>query len=840
MAPTRLTASLLAALSLASSTIASPIESSSKRDFATTPKLAVYWGNGNAQQRLADFCRDTTIDVIPIGFVDTFPDHSGNNGYPGTNYANACGSPYWVAPDGTQTKMFTECWQIAEDIPVCQALGKKILASIGGDTAGNTISSTTSAKDFADFLWGAYGPPQDTTETLYPRPFGQNVVDGFDLDIESGGGFGYADLVTELRSKFASQSQQYYISAAPQCVVPDPQLANAIQNADFDYIFVQYYNSARCSASSLFSSGKLNTATDITFGWASWLRTYSKNKAVQLYVGLPASQSAANDASFYLSLPEVKALLEAYACSYTYRSIFGGVMLWEATYSANNQIDGKSYAQNVKELFSQLSCAPAVTTTTTSTTTTSTTTSTTTTTTTTQAPTTTTTTTTTTEAPTTTTTTTTTVASTTTTTTTFEVPTTTTSTTTSEAPSATTTTSSRNDVGPIGGTSTTTTSTTTTATTTSATITTSSGNDVGPIGGSTTTTGAVTTTTNSFDPNTSTSTTTSGNAVGPIGGATTTTTTTSAVGAPQGTSTSTTSTTVATTTTAAGTWVDWTAPSSSTSTSSVVVGPTETSETSTTTTTPFAWQDWSATGTVAPTTTTASETVAPDVTTTVFVTSYIDICPTGFTTRPYTLTTTITVTPSATVSSFVWPTETNGLPSGFTTTVTVCTQCAETTTTVTLTIPIATATAVLTQTVVPVVAVPASKTTVTGAETEIPSPSFTAITLASSVPATIVSAAKPTETVVVNNAAVPGVQGSGSDSGSSTSSSASTAIAPAATSIKPASNSGWLAPAADQNSTSSVSPAIAPYTGAAAQQQFPGTVLSVAVCMAGAVVSLFI
>ncbi|KAL2415331.1 Endochitinase A1 [Exophiala dermatitidis] len=825
MAPTRLTASLLAALSLASSTIASPIESSSKRDFATTPKLAVYWGNGNAQQRLADFCRDTTIDVIPIGFVNTFPDHSGNNGYPGTNYANACGSPYWVAPDGTQTKMFTECWQIAEDIPVCQALGKKILASIGGDTAGNTISSTTSAKDFADFLWGAYGPPQDTTETLYPRPFGQNVVDGFDLDIESGGGFGYADLVTELRSKFAGQSKQYYISAAPQCVVPDPQLANAIQNADFDYIFVQYYNSARCSASSLFSSGKLNTATDITFGWANWLRTYSKNKAVQLYVGLPASQSAANDASFYLSLPEVKALLEAYACSYTYRSIFGGVMLWEATYSANNQINGKSYAQNVKELFSQLSCAPAVTTTTTSTTTTSTTTSTTTTTTTTQAP-------------TTTTTTTTTVASTTTTTTTYEVPTTTTSTTTSEAPSATTTTSSRNDVGPIGGTSSTTTSTTPTATTTSATTTTSSGNDVGPIGGSTTTTGAVTTTTTSFDPNTSTSTTTSGNAVGPVGGATTTTTTTSAVGAPQGTSTSTTSTTVATTATPAGTWVDWTVGSSSTSTSSVVVGPTETSETSTTTTTPFAWQDWSATVTVAPTTTTASETVAPDVTTTVFVTSYVDICPTGFTTRPYTLTTTITVTPSATVSSFVWPTETNGLPSGFTTTVTVCTQCAETTTTVTLTIPIATATAVLTQTVVPVVAVPASKTTVTGVETEIPSPSFTAITLASSVPATIVSAAKPTETVVVNNAAVPGVQGSGS--GSSSSSSASTAIAPAATSIKPASNSGWLAPAAGQNSTSSVSPAIAPYTGAAAQQQLPGTVLSVAVCMAVAAVSLFI
>lgn len=199
----------------------------------------VVQGQGPSQNRLADFCQDTAFDVIPIGFVNTFPDQAGNNGYPGTNYGNACGSPYWKSPDGTQTKMFTNCWQIAEDIPVCQAAGKKILVSLGGDSPGNFIASTTSAQAFADFLWGAYGPPQDTTETLFPRPFGTDViVDGFDLDIESGSDAFYSDLVNELRAKFGTYSgKQFYISGAPQCVVPDAHLDSAIMNSEFDYVY---------------------------------------------------------------------------------------------------------------------------------------------------------------------------------------------------------------------------------------------------------------------------------------------------------------------------------------------------------------------------------------------------------------------------------------------------------------------------------------------------------------------------------------------------------------------------------------------------------------------------
>lgn len=184
--------------------------------------------------RLGDFCTNTTLDVIPIGFVNSFPDEDGNNGFPGTNYANACGGE-WTAPDGTQTKMFTSCWQIEEDIPKCQALGKKILASLGGHAPNNKITSKESAIKFAQFLWASYGPLVDPTLTQFPRPFGKSVVvDGFDLDIENGGGFGYADVVNELRR--LAGSQPLIISAAPQCFTNDPQLADAIQNSVIDYV----------------------------------------------------------------------------------------------------------------------------------------------------------------------------------------------------------------------------------------------------------------------------------------------------------------------------------------------------------------------------------------------------------------------------------------------------------------------------------------------------------------------------------------------------------------------------------------------------------------------------
>ncbi|KAL2008411.1 hypothetical protein VTN00DRAFT_6605 [Thermoascus crustaceus] len=83
------------------------------------------------------------------------------------------------------------------------------------------------------------------------------------------------------------------------------------------------------------------------------------------------------------------------------------------------------------------------------------------------------------------------------------------------------------------------------------------------------------------------------------------------------------------------------------------------------------------TPTPAPATTDPS--AAKETVTSVIVTSYVDICPTGFTTS--TVTQTVTYCPAD-----VTP---GAAPPGFSTTVTVCTACAATPTTVTLTLPTA-------------------------------------------------------------------------------------------------------------------------------------------------------
>ncbi len=93
----------------------------------------------------------------------------------------------------------------------------------------------------ADFLWGAFGPVKETWEG--PRPFGDASIDGFDFDIESEADkingpvdFGYATMVDHLRHLYAQEEGTYYISAAPQCIIPDSRLSDAISKSIFDFM----------------------------------------------------------------------------------------------------------------------------------------------------------------------------------------------------------------------------------------------------------------------------------------------------------------------------------------------------------------------------------------------------------------------------------------------------------------------------------------------------------------------------------------------------------------------------------------------------------------------------
>jgi chitinase len=73
------------------------------------------------------------------------------------------------------------------DIKTCQSRGKTVLMSLGGAVGNYGFANNADAEAFADTLWNIYGAGSSNT-----RPFGDAILDGFDLDIEGGGPTGYA------------------------------------------------------------------------------------------------------------------------------------------------------------------------------------------------------------------------------------------------------------------------------------------------------------------------------------------------------------------------------------------------------------------------------------------------------------------------------------------------------------------------------------------------------------------------------------------------------------------------------------------------------------------------
>lgn len=323
--------------------------------------LTVIQGQGAGQDTLLSYCQNPNIDIINIGFVDVFPDQ-GKAGWPGTNFGNACGSEVYTH-NNISTDLLSYCPQIGPDIVLCQSVyDKKIFLSIGGAGADGYNDNSTSGQDFAKFLWGAFGP--NTTawaEADGPRPFGDAVVDGFDFDIESELSsdpvvdgttitnymtLGWTAMVNEFKNTLFPEdtSKSYYLSAAPQCVVPDAHLSNAIANAWFDFIFVQFYNTASCSARSALSSST-KRATGFT-GYDNWVSATSLNPDAMIYMGLAASDASASADTYYLEPSEVQTLVNEIYSS----SRFGGIMVWEASTGAGNIICDRDYPTWMKQI----------------------------------------------------------------------------------------------------------------------------------------------------------------------------------------------------------------------------------------------------------------------------------------------------------------------------------------------------------------------------------------------------------------------------------------------------------------------------------------------------------
>ena len=87
---------------------------------------------------------------------------------------------------------------------------------------GLTISQMTQAIIFAHTIWDLLLGGQKPN---IPRPLDDVILDGVDLDIESGTSTGYAFFVKTLHSLMmadtGSKGRKYYISGAPHCSFPD-------------------------------------------------------------------------------------------------------------------------------------------------------------------------------------------------------------------------------------------------------------------------------------------------------------------------------------------------------------------------------------------------------------------------------------------------------------------------------------------------------------------------------------------------------------------------------------------------------------------------------------------
>ncbi|CAN8100497.1 unnamed protein product [Discula destructiva] len=320
---------------------------------STASSVNAYFGQ-NGFANISDVCKDDSLEYLTLAFIDVSPENGGAAGYPGSNFAGHC----WAGNynnNGAVSDLLSDCPYLTPGIDVCQSqYGKKILLSFGGDfskTSNYSISTSQSGVEFADFIWGAFGPYTEAWEGK-PRPFDYNgmhvAVDGYDFDIESAeaGAEGYEAMIRRLRALIKKSGRDDIITGAPQCPLDDKYqvMLPLLKNVEFDRLWIQFYNNPACEI--LDSKGHLNTG----FNYAAWedflADTPSAN--AKLHVGLPGSSAAASTG--YVNTSIASSVL----CSIQSSDMFEGLMLWDQTFAAANTDEhGVSYNEI---LYESLNC----------------------------------------------------------------------------------------------------------------------------------------------------------------------------------------------------------------------------------------------------------------------------------------------------------------------------------------------------------------------------------------------------------------------------------------------------------------------------------------------------
>lgn len=315
-----------------------------------------YWGQNSAgnkfpnnpEKELKDVCAKRKYDVIVIGFVVTFFGTNNKDKMPEVNFSRHC----WE-PASPQHPNLYRCPNIEKGIKACQEMGKKVLISLGGATGHNDLTDEQ-AKVLAKNLWDLF---LGGKERSVIRPFGSAILDGIDLDIEDAMSGGYAQLVKSLRD-LEDGTKKYLITGAPQCPYPDaslgpsPGTALGDQGAQFDHVYVQFYNNF-CHTG---DKAQFYPNVDKWLQYASSATTRAmvlKKRAEvfgpKIFVGIPSATGGAGDPKFYRTPQEVAAIYEELKD----KPNFGGFMLWDASWDQQNVIEGKVYSDHIADIISK-------------------------------------------------------------------------------------------------------------------------------------------------------------------------------------------------------------------------------------------------------------------------------------------------------------------------------------------------------------------------------------------------------------------------------------------------------------------------------------------------------
>ncbi|KAI4859400.1 putative endochitinase CHI2 [Hypoxylon rubiginosum] len=307
---------------------------------ASGAQNVVYWGqNGGGtieNNDLSTYCTSTSgIDIIVLAFLYSW-------GTGGDIPSGTVGQSCFISNAGEGQN----CDALSAAITTCQSVGIKVILSLGGATSSYSLSSQAEAESIGDYLWKAYGNSGDAS---VQRPFGNVIIDGFDFDIEVNRGSEYYPyMISTLRSNFASDSSKtYYITGAPQCPIPEPNMGVIIGNSTFDYLWPQFYNNNNYTYPCALP---INGNAPFNYDeWVSWTAgTPSAN--AKIFLGVPAAPLAANGgpggATYYATPDQLASIVNEYKSD----SRFGGVMMWSAGFSDSNVNDGCTYAQEVHNI----------------------------------------------------------------------------------------------------------------------------------------------------------------------------------------------------------------------------------------------------------------------------------------------------------------------------------------------------------------------------------------------------------------------------------------------------------------------------------------------------------